>query len=279
MNRLYRQKDLWWTTLWLGVLMLLLIWDFFFLNTPALRRLLTATLNTLTISLLVSSFSLLLSWPMAYLLDRFERLSFSAPYMLLSFAMNLLRSIPQIIGVLGVYYWIVVSDISSVSSVLLLMSFGITLFIFPELVELMRERIAFFRQTDFFAAMSVNGIPERRIIHFDILWKNSRIHILNKLVSLFGAAIFLQCSVDFILSVGLSTEVSSVNLPVTLGSFLAKTDSKQDILSIGYALLHPSQLSGLLFEHLQGLSIAFIIVFSLFSIFKISNGFAERHRL
>jgi hypothetical protein len=85
--------------------------------------------------------------------------------------------------------------------------------------------------------------------------------------------------VDFILSVGLSTEVSSVNLPVTLGSFLAKTDSKQDILAIGYALLHPSQLSGLFFEHLQGLSIAFIIVFSLFSIFKISNGFAERHRL
>ena len=279
MNRLYRQKDLWWTALWMGGLSALLAWDFFFLNTPALRRLLTATRNTLAISLLVSVFSLLISWPVAYLLDRFERFSFSAPYAALSFLMNLIRSVPQIIGVLGVYYWIVVSDISGVGAILLLMSFGITLFLFPELVELMRERIAFFRQTDFFAAMSVNGIPERRIIHFDILWKNSRIHILNKLVSLFGAAIFLQCSVDFILSVGLSTTVSSVNLPVTLGSFLAKTDSKQDILAIGYALLHPSHLSGLLFEHLQGLSIAFIIVYSLFSIFKISNGFAERHRL
>ncbi len=279
MNRLYRQKDLWWTALWMGGLSALLAWDFFFLNTPALRRLLTATRNTLAISLLVSVFSLLISWPAAYLLDRFERLSFSAPYAALSFLMNLIRSVPQIIGVLGVYYWIVVSDISGVGAILLLMSFGITLFLFPELVELMRERIAFFRQTDFFAAMSVNGIPERRIIHFDILWKNSRIHILNKLVSLFGAAIFLQCSVDFILSVGLSTTVSSVNLPATLGSFLAKTDSKQDILAIGYALLHPSHLSGLLFEHLQGLSIAFIIVYSLFSIFKISNGFAERHRL
>jgi ABC-type dipeptide/oligopeptide/nickel transport system permease subunit len=116
------------------------------------------------------------------------------------------------------------------------MAFIITLFVFLEIFDLLRERITYFSRRDFFDAMRVCGISERYIINREIIWRSSRIHIINKLIAIFGISIFLLCSVDFIISVGLSTDVSSVNLPVTLGSLLAKIDSKQDILAIGYSL-------------------------------------------
>jgi len=96
---------------------------------------------------------------------------------------------------------------------------------------------------------------------------------------LFGRAIFLICSIDFIISVGLSTEVSLSNLPVTLGSMLAKLDSKQDILVIGTAFTDPRIIGTLLFEHLQGISIAFLIVYTLMCVYRIANGLMERYRL
>jgi riboflavin transporter FmnP len=104
-------------------------------------------------------------------------------------------------------------------------------------------------------------------------------HIFNKLIAVLGCAVFLQCSVDFIISVGLSSDVNDTVLPVTLGNLLATIDSKQDILAIGYALTHPLYAGSLFFEHLQGMTVAFLLVFSLVSIFHISNGYAERHRL
>ena len=103
--------------------------------------------------------------------------------------------------------------------------------------------------------------------------------MINKLIAVFGAALFLLCSVDFIISIGLSTEVSSVNLPVTLGSLLAKIDSKQDILAIGYSLTHWDYVVRLPFEHLQGITVALIIVFTLLCMYQITNGYARRHRL
>ena len=160
-----------------------------------------------------------------------------------------------------------------------LMAAIMSLFIFLEMVDLMGERIAHFRKLDFYSAMLVCGIPEGRIVNFDILWKNSRTHILNKLISVFGMAVFLQCSVDFVISVGLSTDVSPVDLPVTLGSLLAKIDSKQDILAIGHALTHPEYIGNLFSTHLQGTTVAFLIVFTLMCVYRISTGFAERHRL
>jgi hypothetical protein len=125
----------------------------------------------------------------------------------------------------------------------------------------------------------VCGISESRVVNFDILWKNSRLHIFNKLIAVLGYAVFLQCSVDFIISVGLSTDVNEVTLPTTLGSLLASIDSKQDILAIGYTLSHLDYASHLFFEHLQGMTVAFLIVFSLVSIYNIANGYAERNRL
>ena len=159
------------------------------------------------------------------------------------------------------------------------MAFVISLFIFSEVVDLIRERIDHFKKLDFYNAMKVCGISENRIINFDILRKNSRIHILNKLIAIFGSAIFLQCTIDFIISVGLSTQISSVSLPTTLGSLLAKIDSKQDILAIGTTLTNPAYFSHIFFEHLQGITVALLIVVTLLCIYKISNGYAERNRL
>jgi hypothetical protein len=78
---------------------------------------------------------------------------------------------------------------------------------------------------------------------------------------------------------GLSTDVSSVNLPVTLGSLLARIDSKQDILAIGHTFTNPGYFPRLFFAHLQGITVAFLIVFTLLCIYKISNGFARRYEL
>ena len=197
--------------------------------------------------------------------------------------MNIIRSIPQIIGILfgyiGITYLIDTERLADPVLTMIIIAFIMSLFIFLEIVDLMRERIEHFKNVDFYNAMKVCGISERRIINFDILWKNSRLHIFNKLIAVFGMAVFLQCSVDFIVSVGLSTEVSSVNLPTTLGSLLAKIDSKQDILAIGNTLVNPAYFPKIFFEHLQGVTVAFLIVFTLLSLYKISNGYAERNRL
>jgi ABC-type dipeptide/oligopeptide/nickel transport system permease subunit len=159
------------------------------------------------------------------------------------------------------------------------MAFIITLFVFLEIFDLLRERITYFSRRDFFDAMRVCGISERYIINREIIWRSSRIHIINKLIAIFGISIFLLCSVDFIISVGLSTDVSSVNLPVTLGSLLAKIDSKQDILAIGYSLSHFGYIFRLPFEHLQGITVAFIIIFTLVCMYQIGNGYTRRHHL
>ena len=70
-----------------------------------------------------------------------------------------------------------------------------------------------------------------------------------------------------------------MDLPVTLGSLLAKIDSKQDILAIGHALTHWQYFPKLAFEHLQGITIAGLIVFTLLCIYQIADGYGRRHRL
>ena len=280
---IYSQKDKFWFIVWLGILGLTFIWNTLFLNKPALRLVIEGSLNTLYISVLVVIFSFILGWIIGLFVVRFESSQFQLPYFLLTFILNLLRSIPQIIGILlgyvGITYLITANILNNSWLIMTTMALAISLFIFNEVIDLIRERINHFKKLDFYNAMKVCGISENRIINFDILWKNSRIHILNKLIAIFGSAIFLQCTIDFIISVGLSTQVSSVSLPTTLGSLLAKIDSKQDILAIGNTIMNPSYFSHIFFEHLQGVTVAFLIVFTLLSVYKISNGFAERNRL
>jgi ABC-type dipeptide/oligopeptide/nickel transport system permease subunit len=280
---LFRHKDSRWSILFLGGLCVAGIWDVLFLNKPALRFVITGFVNTFEIACLVVVITLAIAWGVTLSLHYFEGRRNKTGYMLVMFILNMIRSIPQIIGILFGYVAVSIMVQNGVvhSNLVIfpLLAVSISLFVFIEFVDLMRERIAHFKKLDFYSAMRVCGISEARIINIDILWKNSRIHILNKLISVFGAAIFLQCSVDFIISVGLSTDVNASTLPATMGSMLANIDSKQDILAIGYALTHPLYVGNLFFEHLKGLSVAFLIVFSLMSIYHIANGYAERHRL
>ncbi|HMD69663.1 MAG TPA: ABC transporter permease subunit [Chitinivibrionales bacterium] len=277
------KKDLRWTAIWVLGMVCVGVWDTLFLNKPALRQVTAGFLNTFSVAFLAVGFTLLLAWGVTLALHFLDTGKNRAPYLLLTFLLNLIRSVPQVVGIL--FGYVAVSALveagflRSPIVIFSLLALCISLFVFIEFVDLMRERIAHYQKLDFYNAMRVCGISEGRVVNFDILWKNSRIHVLNKLISVFGAAIFLQCSVDFIISVGLSTDVNSVTLPASLGSLLAKIDSKQDILAIGYTLTHPGYAQNLFFGHLLGLTVAFLIVFSLMSIYHIANGYAERHHL
>ena len=278
----FRKKDKLWLMIWLAGLAGVALWDAAFLNQPAFALIQTAFVNTLIAGVLVVVFSLVLGWPIGVALHFLEtqRRFF---YLLFTFALNVIRSIPQIVGILVDYIILTIfieQDIlRDQFSQLVWMAFAISLFVFLEVVDLVRERIAYYNKLDFVQAMLCCGIKEGRIINRDILWKNSRAHLLHKMISVFGIAVFLQCSIDFIISVGLSTDVSLSNFPVTLGSLLAKLDSKQDILAIGSVFTKPANATSLLFEHLQGVSVAFVIVFTLFCVYKIANGLVRRFNL
>ena len=280
--RLLAGRDVRWLLIWLAGLGLAGIWNAAFLNRPALSLILTGFLNTFAVAGMVLLFCLGAGWGAALALHSLEERMRSG-YLLLTFLLNLIRSVPQIVGILFGYVWIAEGmkhgTLRSPGAVFLLMAAVTALFIFNEMSDLMRERIAHFKKGDFYSAMRVCGISKSRIVNFHILWKNSRMHVFNKLISIFGMAVFLQCSVSFIISVGLSTEVDLITLPSTLGSVLAQIDSKQDILAVGFTLTHPSHIPEMFFKHLQGLTTAFVLVFSLLCIHRISTGFAERHRL
>jgi ABC-type dipeptide/oligopeptide/nickel transport system permease subunit len=264
---LIRMEDRRWMVFWIGGLALLGLWDAFNLNAPAFTLVRRAAANTLVGASMVVVLSLAMGWFAGVLLH----------------VLNIIRSVPQIVGVLIGYvvltFLIRQEVVQSPFLQLAWMSLVIALFVFLEIADMVRGRIAYYAGLDFVNAMLCCGISESRIINRDILWKNSRAHLLQKMVTVFGSAVFLQCSIDFIVSVGLSTDVSLSNFPVTLGSLLAKLDSKQDILAIGTALTDWSRIPGLFLEHLQGVSVAAIIVFSLVCISKISHGLMRRYRL
>lgn len=282
MIRLFSGRDFRWLIIWLAGLAAAGIWSAAYLNRPALSLILTGFLNTFAVAGMVLLFCLGAGWGAALALHHLEE-RMRAGYLVLTFLLNLIRSVPQIVGILFGYVWIAEAmkrgTLRSPGAVFLLMAAVTALFIFNEMSDLMRERIAHFKKGDFYSAMRVCGISKARIVNFHILWKNSRMHVFNKLISIFGMAVFLQCSVSFIISVGLSTEVDLITLPSTLGTVLAQIDSKQDILAVGYALTNPGHIPQLFFKHLQGLATAFVLVFSLLCIHRISTGFAGRHRL
>jgi ABC-type dipeptide/oligopeptide/nickel transport system permease subunit len=279
---LFRQKDRLWLFIWLAGLACLGLWDAVFLNQPAFALLRTAFFNTLIAGLLVVAFSLIAGWStgvVSYFLETRRRvLSVS-----FTFLLNVIRSVPQIVGILIGYVILTIlieqEMLRGQFAQLVWMAFAISVFVFLEVVDVIKERIAYYNKLDFFQAMLCCGIKEGRIVNREILWKNSRAHLLHKLVSIFGIAVFLQCSIDFIISVGLSTDVSLSNFPVTLGSLLAKMDSKQDVLAVGSVFSSLSNATSLLFQHLQGISVAGTIVFTLFCVYKIANGLVKRHNL
>ena len=276
----YRSKDLLWLYIWLCGLLLLAVWDIVFLNRPALEKVTAAFFNTFFVSILVIGLSTLMAWS-AVLASCLIKSSLFQTFF--EFILNLLRSIPQIVGILLGYILLTIAlqneMIANRWLILAHMALVISMFIFLEIYDLFMERIVYYRRLDFVDAMLVCGISEHRIINREILIKCSRAHLLNKLIAVFGTSVFLQCSIDFIISIGLTTKISAVDFPPTLGSMLARIDSKQDILAIGHSLLDWGYAHRLLFDHLQGLTVAFLIVFTLLCLYKISNGFARRYRL
>jgi len=274
-----RKKYILWSGIWLLGILFLWIWNILFLNAPDLLQIQTAVINTFLMSLSVVIFSVFLGWIFSLIVYFLRKSNNNIPYTIFVFFINIIRSIPQIIGILLLYFLVTHLMLQNVVTnfylIMLLMAASITLFQFLEIMDLLIERIDYYRKTDFFNALLVCGVKELNIINKEIFIKNSRKHILNKLIALFGSTIFLLCSIDFILSIGLSTKISSVNFPTTLGNLLARIDSKQDILAIGHTLMNPTYFSNLFFEHLQGITIALVIVFTLICIYKISNAFME----
>lgn len=277
------KKDLLWLTIWIAGLGLLWIWDALFLNAPAFARLQTAFLNSLLTGVMVVLFSLALGWFLGVSLNTLEHSKSKVGFAIISFVTDILRSIPQIIAVLIGYVVLTIllhNGIIRSSFVQMVWIAGIiAIAVFLEVADTIRQRIDYFRTLDFVDAMLCCGIKECRIINIEILWKNSRSHLLHKLIAIFGVSIFLQCSIDFIISVGLSTDVSLINFPMTLGNLLANVDSKQDILALSNLFTDPGYLPVIFVRHLQGLSVAFCIVFSLLCIYMIANGFVRRHKL
>ena len=277
------RQDTLWSCIWFVCLALAWLWNRAFLNLPAFEQIQTAFVHSSLIALITVVISMGLAGSIGIGLYFLERSALASLAFLVTFLLNLIRSVPQIVGMFGGYVALTVllkkGILQSEWAVLTGMAVVTGVFVFLELADLIRERIDHYTASDFVNAMLVCGIPESRIVTIEILWKNSLAHILNKLIALLGMAIFLQCSVDFILSVGLSTEVSPVNLPITLGSMLARIDSKQDILAIGHTLTHPFYAPNLAFQHLQGVTTAFLIVFTLVAVYRISDGFARRHGL
>jgi hypothetical protein len=280
---LLRNEDTRWGLLWVGGLGLLFVWNAFFLNAPSFQRLQTAFVNSMIAGFAVVVLALGLGWLTGVSLYFLESRNRRTAYLGISFLLNLLRSIPQIVGVLvGYVILIVVLERAGISTPALhlgWMAVVTALVVFQEMSDVIRERIDFYRKLDFMPAMLCCGISERRIVNVEILLKNCGAHLVHKMVALFGSALFLQCSIDFIISVGLSTDVNLSNVPLTLGSMLARMDSKQDILAISTLFSSPAYLPRLFTVHLQGISVAGAIVFTLFSVYKVSNGIVKRLHL
>jgi ABC-type dipeptide/oligopeptide/nickel transport system permease subunit len=280
---LRQRKEIRWFLLWFAGLLGLWCWDKVFLNPLAYELIQSAIVNTSIGASTAVALSLFIGWSVGIALYFLENGRARSLHLSLMFILNLIRSVPQIVGLLIGYILLMLliayGVIQSQLSQILWMAFVISIFSSLEVIDLITERIMHYRKSDYFHAMLCCGIKESRIINVEILWKNSLSHILHKLVSLFGVVILLQCSIDFIISVGLSTDVSLSNFPVTLGSLLAKLDSKQDILAMGSILLDPMYASRILFQHLQGVSVAFIIVFTLLCVFQIADGLVRQYDL
>jgi len=277
------KRDLYWFFAWIGGLATLWVWDAIFLNPPAFEKMQSAFFNSLVTGSLVVLMALAFGWLLGIAMHKLERSESTFLFSVASFAVDILRSIPQIIIVLIGYVVLTIllheGLVRSTAGQLAWIAFTITVAVTLEVADTVRERINYFRTLDFVDAMLCCGISERRIINVEILWKNSRSHLLHKLISIFGVSVFLQCSIDFIISVGLSTDVSLINFPVTLGSLLANVDSKQDILALSNLFTDPGYVRLIFTQHLQGVSVAFCIIFTLLCVYMIANGFVRRRRL
>src|ERR1041384_2881881 len=176
-----------WPVIWLGGLCGLLTWDSLFLNGPAYKRLPGAFANTMLAGAIAVFLAPLLGWGAGAALHLLEtRRRFL--YLGVTFILNIIRSIPQIVGILGAYVLLTIliqyEVVQSRPAQLVWIACSITLFVFLEVADLVRERIRYYETLDFYPAMLCCGIREGRIINREIIWKNSRAHLLRKMISI-----------------------------------------------------------------------------------------------
>ncbi len=278
-----QRKDIRWMVIWVLGAMIIWTWNIIFLNKLSYKLIQSAIINTSIEVIFAVMFSLAFGWLQSMALYFFDSSQRRNIFLSIIFMQNIIRSIPQIIGLLIGYVILTLLIMNGVVSShlgqILWMSFIIGIFCSLEVSDLIIERINYFKKSDYFNAMLCCGVKERRIINREILLKSSAAHLFHKTISLFGVVIFLQCSIDFIISIGLSLDVSLSNFPVTLGGLLAKFDSKQDILAFGAMFMDITYLPRIFFEHLQGVSIALIIVYTLLCLHQIADGIAQEYDL
>ena len=278
-----RRPDIRWLLVWITGVSLMLAWNAFFLNDPDMRILTEAFFQTLMISIASVMFAVAAAWAWINLSEWAVSRKLRLTGLCLNALYDVLRSAPQIIGMLIGYAMLTLfiqsEIIRQALPVMVVMAFTLGLVTAYEFIELFKERIGYFRQKDFYPAMRVCGVSEARIINRDILWYNGRVLLLQKCISVFGVVLFLQSSIDYIISVGLTTDISSVNFPASLGSVLAKMNSKQDILAVGMAFNEPSTIPILFTDHLLGISAAGLLVWTLICVFQITREFTRYRRL
>lgn len=269
-----------WLTILCAGLVFIYGWNALFLYEAGFSRWQAALFNSLLVSLFASFLAICLGWAASFSKYMADYNSSSKLVYTLNFIFDLIKSIPQIIGALVGYIFLTEltarSVVVSSFTILSLMSIILSFLLFLEAYDMFNSRIEYYKNKDFIAALRTLGMSESRIINEEIFLKNSKPYIIQKYASIFGSIFFLQASVDFIISVGLTLKTNLVSLPPTLGNLLARIDSKQDIFALGYAITNPSYFFELPFKHLQGLSAAFTLVFILICVYKLANALAER---
>ena len=92
-----------WMAVWLAGLAVVGIWDVLFLNRPALALVVEGFLNTVQIALMVLVFTLIYGWVATICLHFFHVRRHRLALLATTFMLNIIRSIPQIVGVLVGY--------------------------------------------------------------------------------------------------------------------------------------------------------------------------------
>jgi hypothetical protein len=265
-----QNRSKYWIFFFLISITVIFIWDKIYLNERSFTLVFNAYLNSILIAVLAIIIVISASWLLS-LLSSINNVLKQIVY----FFMNQGILIPQVLIVLfgqtilnilivsghlnnSIEYMIYSSIILSFS----LLSESLTFFI--NRIELLKER-------GFYESMTSLNIRKWRIVHFDILWDNSRKIIITKAVSLFATVFFIQVIVDFIISVGLSRDLSQFNFPPSLGTVLADTTSKEDLLYVQHIIKNPSLIKNLFYRHLQGISLVAMLFVTLLSMVKYSS--------
>lgn len=191
----------------------------------------------------------------------------------------LIPLLPQIvwlmIGYSFVNSWIVGQGISD--SVTIFLSASLFAFVLlPEVFQFLEERLAHEKEHGAFFPLQTHGVSLPQLVIREVLWRQNRAHVLLKMCALVGSVFFLQISIEFIISVGLSETIGVINFPLSLGQLLTQIGSKQDLLAVGYALFSPSYGPTLLTQHLFGLSVAISILLGMIGAFKLSSFATEK---